>query len=91
MSQLRFVPVLFATFFTSTCMQVEPAPANKVTSSQAAPASKNPLLAKWTGPYGGVPPLDQVKVEDFEGGVKLVYVVAERPFIRDILFAEVPA
>lgn len=29
----------------------------------------------------------QVKVEDFEGGVKLVYVVAERPFIRDILFA----
>ena len=29
----------------------------------------------------------QVKVEDFEGGVKLVYVVAERPFIPDILFA----
>ncbi|HEX7214476.1 MAG TPA: outer membrane protein assembly factor BamA [Methylomirabilota bacterium] len=29
----------------------------------------------------------QVKVEDFEGGVKLTYVVAERPFIRDILFA----
>jgi outer membrane protein insertion porin family len=29
----------------------------------------------------------QVKVEDFEGGVKLTYVVVERPFIRDILFA----
>ncbi|HUM15905.1 MAG TPA: outer membrane protein assembly factor BamA [Candidatus Nitrosotalea sp.] len=29
----------------------------------------------------------QVKVEDFEGGVKLTYVVAERPFIRDIVFA----
>jgi peptidyl-dipeptidase Dcp len=26
----------------------------------------NPLLAKWTGPYGGVPPLDQVKVEHFK-------------------------
>jgi outer membrane protein insertion porin family len=29
----------------------------------------------------------QVKVEDFEGGVKLTYVVAERPFVRDIVFA----
>src|SRR4029450_12685734 len=30
----------------------------------AAPAG-NPLLAPWTGPYGGVPPFDQVKVELF--------------------------
>jgi outer membrane protein insertion porin family len=29
----------------------------------------------------------QVRVEDFEGGVKLIYVVAERPFVRDILFS----
>ena len=29
----------------------------------------------------------QVKVEDFEGGVKLTYVVMERPFVRDIIFA----
>ena len=26
----------------------------------------NPLLAKWTGPYGGVPPFDKVKVEQFK-------------------------
>jgi peptidyl-dipeptidase Dcp len=32
--------------------------------SASAPA--NPLLAPWTGPYGGVPPFDQVKVELFE-------------------------
>lgn len=25
----------------------------------------NPLLAEWTGPYGGVPPLDRVRVEHF--------------------------
>jgi peptidyl-dipeptidase Dcp len=31
-----------------------------------ATATSNPLLAKWTGPYGGVPPLDQVKVEQFK-------------------------
>jgi outer membrane protein insertion porin family len=29
----------------------------------------------------------QVRVEDFEGGVKLTYVVVERPFVRDIVFA----
>lgn len=28
----------------------------------------------------------QLKVEDFEGGVKVTYVVVERPFIRDIVF-----
>src|SRR5262245_52421076 len=28
----------------------------------------------------------QAKVEDFEGGVKITFVVAERPFIRDITF-----
>ena len=27
---------------------------------------KNPLLQEWTGPYGGVPPFDQVKVEHFK-------------------------
>ncbi|HEX2834732.1 MAG TPA: M3 family metallopeptidase [Thermoanaerobaculia bacterium] len=31
-----------------------------------APAASNPLLAPWTGPYGGVPPFDKVRVEDFQ-------------------------
>jgi peptidyl-dipeptidase Dcp len=30
-----------------------------------AGAQENPLLAEWTGPYGGVPPFDQVRVEHF--------------------------
>ena len=34
--------------------------------SAAAPTGSNPLLAPWTGPYGGIPPFDQVKVEQFE-------------------------
>ncbi len=29
----------------------------------------NPLLQEWKGPYGGVPPFDQVKVGDFEPAV----------------------
>ena len=36
--------------------------ATESTSSAAA----NPLLTEWTGPYGGVPPFDKVKVEDFK-------------------------
>src|SRR2546426_10857798 len=33
----------------------------------ATPAqAKNPLLEKWAGPYGGVPPFDKVKVADFK-------------------------
>jgi peptidyl-dipeptidase Dcp len=33
-------------------------------ASGAAPA--NPLLEKWTGPYGGVPPFDKVRITDFK-------------------------
>ena len=39
----------------------------------ASEAAVNPLLAPWTGPHGGVPPLDKVRVEDMapalEGGM----------------------
>lgn len=28
--------------------------------------ASNPLLAEWSGPYGGVPPFDRVKVADFK-------------------------
>ena len=30
-----------------------------------AAQAAHPLLAPWTGPYGGVPPFDRVRVEDF--------------------------
>ncbi|MFM9903979.1 MAG: M3 family metallopeptidase [Pyrinomonadaceae bacterium] len=29
-------------------------------------AATNPLTAKWTGPYGGIPPFDKVKISDFK-------------------------
>ncbi|HET7291231.1 MAG TPA: M3 family metallopeptidase [Vicinamibacteria bacterium] len=31
-----------------------------------AAAAENPLLAPWTGPYGGVPPFDRVRVDDMK-------------------------
>jgi peptidyl-dipeptidase Dcp len=45
-------------------------------------AVTNPLLAPWTGPYGGVPPFDKVKVEDIgpalEAGMAEQLVEIER-------------
>jgi peptidyl-dipeptidase Dcp len=37
-----------------------------VAGPSTAGAQVNPLLAEWTGPYGGVPPFDQVRVEHFK-------------------------
>ena len=46
-------------------MPIPVAPA-AVAALLSAAAPSNPLLAPWTGPFGGVPPFDQVKVEQFE-------------------------
>ena len=35
-----------------------------------APASNNPLLANWSGPYDGVPPWDRVKPEQFDEAIQ---------------------
>lgn len=32
---------------------------------------QNPLLQKWTGPYGGVPSFDQYKVSDFKPAIEI--------------------
>jgi peptidyl-dipeptidase Dcp len=44
----------------SNAMQMTPAPGQTVTQGD-----ENPLLREWSGPYGGVPPLDRVRVEHF--------------------------
>jgi peptidyl-dipeptidase Dcp len=36
------------------------------TANNSFSAEQNPLLINWTGPYGGVPPFDRVKVADFK-------------------------
>ncbi len=35
-------------------------------SGDESAQKNNPLLAAWTGPYGGVPAFDKVRVADFE-------------------------
>lgn len=39
---------------------------SSVRTTVDAEAAANPLLSKWEGPYGGVPPFDKVKVADFK-------------------------
>jgi peptidyl-dipeptidase Dcp len=45
----------------------QPAATTQATAVTPAPVpAPNPLLAKWTGPYGGIPPFDAVKIADFK-------------------------
>ena len=40
-------------------------------AAQTSTADQNPLLAKWTGPYDGVPPFDKIRVPDFKPALEL--------------------
>jgi peptidyl-dipeptidase Dcp len=45
----------------------QPATTAQAPAATPAPvAAPNPLLSKWTGAYGGVPPFDKVKIADFK-------------------------
>lgn len=41
-------------------------------SAHSATTETNPLLQEWTGPYGGVPPFDKVKLEHFAPALDVV-------------------
>src|SRR5437868_5617929 len=47
---------------TALAVLLAAATTDKAKTTEVAPV-QNPLLAPWTGPYGGLPPFDQVKVE----------------------------
>ena len=61
MSQVRILLAALAGVLGSTCMHVQSGK-----NEPAAPVHTNPLLATWSGPYGGVPPLAAVKVDQFQ-------------------------
>ncbi|WP_081670999.1 M3 family metallopeptidase [Sporocytophaga myxococcoides] len=69
--------VIYASFFCATALSSIPALSDTVLNrpdmsltSNFNPAdtvlSNNPLLKKWEGPNGGLPPLDKVKTENFK-------------------------
>src|SRR5215212_3021058 len=62
MSKFRFVR--FALLVCAGALLSMTASQNN--TSQAAAHEGDPLVHKWGGKYGGVPPFDQVKVADFK-------------------------
>jgi peptidyl-dipeptidase Dcp len=65
------VPLVAVLVFTAAAPSLKPSlkPPSNRTEAPRAPAEKsvsNPLLAKWAGPYGGVPPFGAVEVEHFK-------------------------
>ena len=63
---IKYSLILFAlTMAFSNCTSSkEPAATNETE------ADTNPMTAEWTGPYGGVPPFDQVNVADFKASLE---------------------
>jgi peptidyl-dipeptidase Dcp len=55
-------PLLGLAMTVTTMLTLAPTTAAAATAAAGA----NPLLAPWTGPYGGVPPFDRVHVADFK-------------------------
>jgi peptidyl-dipeptidase Dcp len=47
------------------CTSMRAADTAAAPAQPMAASAVNPLLPDWTGPYGGVPPFEQVRVEHF--------------------------
>ena len=50
----------------------------------AASSSGNPLTAPWPGPYGGVPPWDEIRTDDFPEAFE-ISLACERAEIEKIV------
>lgn len=65
LSHNYLIILLTAMGILTTNMEHNEKPVHEVRINGDALAD-NPLLAEWTGPYGGVPPFDKVQVKHFE-------------------------
>ncbi len=44
---------------------------NSLNTAKAESPSENPLLGRWSGPHGGVPPFDKVRILDFKPALEM--------------------
>ena len=56
--------------FALTIFMIKSTEMPAIASVTATPA-ENPLTAKWTGPHGGLPPFDKVKLADFKPALEM--------------------
>jgi peptidyl-dipeptidase Dcp len=61
----RLLLAITLIFLLNSVMNVETIVRAEKKSAPDA-AETNPLLADWTGPYGGIPPFDKVRIEQFK-------------------------
>lgn len=54
----------------SQMMDMAPETSLEMIPDDAALSASNPVYAAWTGPYGGVPPWDRVRVEHFRPAIE---------------------
>ena len=75
---LLLVTVLTALAFAYTLKLTTETNAKTMETDIVQPVAElmpaNPLLAKWEGPYGGVPPFDRVQVADFKPALEAAMV-----------------
>ena len=62
----------------TTAAETPPAPV----PAPVPPMPDNPLLQPWSGPYGGVPPFDKVRIADFEPALEWAMDEARREIDR---------
>ena len=62
----RSLPLLLALAFLAGCAR----PASDAMLTTETPADTYPLLAEWTGPYGGVPAFDEMDLADLEAALE---------------------
>lgn len=65
MRRLTILAAVSLAALLAGCATRGAAPVSEPQISAPAPAAASPLLEPWGGPYGGVPPWDQVKPADF--------------------------
>jgi peptidyl-dipeptidase Dcp len=63
---LLFLTVLTGLFITDAVTKIDVLSTEPAYAQSPASANANPLLAKWSGPYGGVPPFDRVQIAYFK-------------------------
>src|SRR6266478_2212776 len=62
----RTLLLLFATALIVSAVADRMSKPNSTTTQASTNAEPNPLLARWEGPYGGVPPFDRVQIALFK-------------------------
>jgi peptidyl-dipeptidase Dcp len=81
-SMKKFAALALIVFSACTTVQdvndvttTTPPPMTTTETPRPVPPANNPLLADWTGPYGGIPPFDRVRPEHFQPALE--YAMAE--------------